>query len=277
MLVVIYSDNTCESTSMRSDDQLCSNSFHETATSAYETLYLNLQFLSLSRSVKFLYYILSSYYVIGTMRYDLHIHSIYSDGVLHPEKIVRIARDVGLSGIAITDHNTIKGGLEAKKSETADFKIIVGSEIKTNRGDLTGIFLTQEIRSRDFRAVIREIHEQGGVAIIPHPFDRNRRSAFKPSEEETMLVDALEVFNSRCMTQSDNDRALYLARKLHMGQTAGSDAHLGREIGNAGIITDAQDLRTAIETNDLEFFGRRSSSFNKYYTVALNALRVRLR
>jgi predicted metal-dependent phosphoesterase TrpH len=66
--------------------------------------------------------------------------------------------------------------------------------------------------------VIREIHEQGGIAIIPHLFDRNRRSAFSSSEEETMLVDASKVFNSRCKTQKDNYRALDLAGKMHRGR-----------------------------------------------------------
>ena len=48
------------------------------------------------------------------MKFDLHVHSKYSsDGVLDPENIVRIARKRGLAGIAVTDHNTIRGGIEA--------------------------------------------------------------------------------------------------------------------------------------------------------------------
>ena len=49
------------------------------------------------------------------MKYDLHIHSKYSsDGVLDPEKIVKIAAKRGLNGVAITDHNTIIGGLKRR-------------------------------------------------------------------------------------------------------------------------------------------------------------------
>jgi len=52
------------------------------------------------------------------MKYDLHIHSKYSyDGILEPRDIVKIAIKRGLDGIAITDHNTVKGALEAKKYE----------------------------------------------------------------------------------------------------------------------------------------------------------------
>jgi len=46
------------------------------------------------------------------MKHDLHIHSKYSsDGILEPERIVKIAIKRGLNGIAVTDHNTIKGRL----------------------------------------------------------------------------------------------------------------------------------------------------------------------
>lgn len=83
------------------------------------------------------------------MKYDLHIHSKYSsDGILDPEKIVKIAIERGLNGIAITDHNTIKRGIKAKKYETEDFKVVVGSEIMTERGEITGLFLSEEIEFR---------------------------------------------------------------------------------------------------------------------------------
>ena len=49
------------------------------------------------------------------MKYDLHIHSKYSyNGILEPKDILKIAIKRGSDGIAITDHNTVKGALEAK-------------------------------------------------------------------------------------------------------------------------------------------------------------------
>ncbi len=94
------------------------------------------------------------------MKYDLHIHSKYSsDGVLDPERIVRIAMKRGLNGIAITDHNTIKGGLKTKKYENADFTVIVGSEISTERGEIIGLFLEEEVKSTNVQEVITEIKE----------------------------------------------------------------------------------------------------------------------
>ena len=97
------------------------------------------------------------------MKYDLHIHLKYSsDGVLDPEKIVKIAIKRGLNGVAITDHNTIIGGLKAKNYETEDFKVIVGSEISTERGEIIGLFLKEEIKPGNVQEVISEIKEQNG-------------------------------------------------------------------------------------------------------------------
>jgi predicted metal-dependent phosphoesterase TrpH len=209
------------------------------------------------------------------MKYDLHVHTAYSpDGSLSPENVVRIAKSRGLRGVAITDHNTIKGGIEAKKYEAGSFEVIVGSEIKTNRGDLIGIFLTDEVQSRDLQGASSEIRAQGGLVVIPHPFDRFRSSAINPTEEDARMADALEVFNSRCLLQKCNKMALELARKIGTGITAGSDAHFAREIGMAGIITDSDDLRSAIVQGKVGVFGKRASllNYNRYLSLKLGRI-----
>jgi predicted metal-dependent phosphoesterase TrpH len=204
------------------------------------------------------------------MKYDLHIHTKYSpDGVLEPAKIVKIAMKVGLRGIAITDHNTIRGGLETKQFETDDFKVIVGSEIRTERGEIIGLFLSQEIKPGEVKRVVSEIKSQGGIAIIPHPFDALRHSAFHPSEEDLGLIDAIEVYNSRCIFQSYNERAAEFVRKHHLPMVAGSDAHFANEIGNGGIIVEAEDVREAIIRNDIKIFGKRTWLINHIGTKAL--------
>jgi predicted metal-dependent phosphoesterase TrpH len=95
------------------------------------------------------------------MKYDLHTHTKYSsDGFIEPKKIVKTAMRRGLSGIAITDHDTIKGSLEAKKYETDEFHVICGSEISTERGEVIGLFLSDEIKSHRFSDVVDQIKEQ---------------------------------------------------------------------------------------------------------------------
>lgn len=208
------------------------------------------------------------------MKYDLHVHSEHSlDGVLDVKMIIETGIRRGLDGIAITDHNTIKGGLEAKKYETEGFKVIVGSEVMTERGEITGLFLSKEIKSRDVEGVISEIKEQGGIIIIPHPFDRLRRSAFHPTEKDAKSIDAVEVLNSRCVFQKDNGKALDFAKRHNLAFVAGSDAHFLSEIGNAGIITESEDVREAILRNSVDIFGRRSLLINHAWTKALEIWR----
>ena len=208
------------------------------------------------------------------MKYDLHIHSKYSsDGVLEPQKIVKIAMKRGLNGIAITDHNTIKGGLEAKKYETEEFTVIVGSEIATERGELIGLFLSEEIKSRYVQDVISEIKEQDGFAVLPHPFDELRHSAFHPSEEDVKFIDGVEGFNSRCVFQKYNKRAVEFAIKHNLTITSGSDAHFMNEIGNGGIITEIKDIREALIKKEVKIFGKRSPLVNHIGTKVLKLWR----
>ena len=176
------------------------------------------------------------------MKYDLHIHSKYSnDGGLEPEKIVEIAAKRGLRGIAITDHNTIKGGLMATQYETEDLKVIVATEIMTQKSEITGLFLSK-------------IKEQGGIVVIPHPFDELRHSAFHPAKEDVRFVYAIECFNSRCVFQRYNKKAVEFAMEYDLTISAGSDAHFSNEIGNAGVITETGDVREAIMKRIESFF-----------------------
>ena len=214
------------------------------------------------------------------MKYDLHIHSKYSsDGVLDPEKIVKIAIKRGLNGVAITDHNTIKGGLKAKKYENEDFKVIAGSEISTERGEIIGLFLEEEIKSKDVQDVISEIKEQNGIIVIPHPFDELRHSAFHPTEEDEKFIDCIEGFNSRCVFQKYNERAVEFGTKHRLAITAGSDAHFANEIGTAGIITttETEDIREALIKNEVQIFGERSSLVNHVGTKVLKLWRKTVR
>lgn len=208
------------------------------------------------------------------MKYDLHIHSKYSsDGVLEPQKIVKIAMKRGLNGIAITDHNTIKGGLEAKKYESEEFTVIVGSEIATEKGEIIGLFLSEEVKSRDLQNAIAEIKEQGGFVVLPHPFDELRHSAFHPTGEDVKFIDGVEGFNSRCVFQNYNKRAVEFAIKHNLTITSGSDAHFINEIGNGGIITEIGDIREALIKKEVKIFGKRSPLVNHIGTKVLNLWR----
>lgn len=208
------------------------------------------------------------------MKYDLHIHSKYSlDCMLEPREIIKIAMKIGLNGIAITDHNTIKGGREAKKYAGKNFIVIIGSEIRTERGEVIGLFLEKEIKSRIFIDVVSEIRDQNGIIVIPHPFDGMRHSSFFPSDEDLKFIDCIEGFNSRCIFQKYNKMAIKFAKKYGLPITAGSDAHFANEIGNAYIVTERDDIREAILKNDIKIFGRKTLFINHIGTVMLKLWR----
>jgi len=176
--------------------------------------------------------------VVGPWRVDLHSHTYASpDSANDPRDLVARARDVGLAKLAVTDHNTIEGALEAKA--LAPDLIIVGQEIDTEvGGELIAYYVTERVPPHlPVREAIARLRGQGAVISVSHPLDRLRGSAM--GEEQTLaiidLVDALEVFNSRCLLAADNRRAAELARRHGKPGTAGSDAHTLPEVGAATV------------------------------------------
>lgn len=194
------------------------------------------------------------------MKYDFHTHSNYSfDGVIEPKKLVKTAIKKNLSGIAVTDHNTIQGGLKAKEFETENFEVVVGSEITTERGEVIGLYLSEEIHSKTYLDVINEIKEQNGIVVLPHPFDDTRGNGTNPKIQDVELADYIEVFNSRCLREKFNAEALDYAQKYHVKKIAGSDAHFPHEIGSAGVDTDTDDLFESFCTGNFKIFHNKSA------------------
>jgi predicted metal-dependent phosphoesterase TrpH len=193
------------------------------------------------------------------MKFDLHIHSKYSyDSFLSPENIIKIAKKRGLDGVAVTDHNTIKGGIEtSKRNSINDFNVIVGSEIKTEYGDIIGLLLNEEVKSRIFIQVVEEIKNQGGLVILAHPF----RKRIDFPIELLKYIELIEAFNARS-SRNLNARALEFAGKFNKPMTAGSDAHLGFEIGQAHAHLSG-DFRESLYKGDKEIYGKESN----YYLV----------
>lgn len=171
------------------------------------------------------------------MKVDLHVHTCYSkDSLMSLETIIETCRRRGIDKVAITDHNTIAGALELKKS--APFPVIVGEEIETTQGEITGLFLSEEIpRGLSLEETIVRIREQGGLVYVPHPLDRVRRSAIGEANLKAISdrVDIVEVFNSRVLLLQDNHRARWFAEGGGLLSAAGSDAHTAYEIGRAYV------------------------------------------
>ena len=177
--------------------------------------------------------------VVGPWRVDLHSHTYVSkDSETNPRDLVERARDAGLAKLAVTDHNSIEGAREAYA--LAPDLIIIGQEIDTEVGGELIAYFVQEQIPRDLPPLeaIARLRAQGAVISVSHPLDRLRNSAM--GEKNTLAiidqVDALEVFNARCLLNADNRRAAQLAAKYKKLGTAGSDGHTLPEIGAAYVI-----------------------------------------
>ena len=166
---------------------------------------------------------------------ELHSHSYASyDSRLKPTDIVRACREKGIAKLAITDHHSLRGALELR--DLAPELIIVGEEIMTTRGELLAYFV-EEVVPRGLTPIeaIARLKAQGAAISVPHPFDRWRSGAWREADliEILPLVDAIEVFNARCVFKADNARALAFARRHHKLFSVGSDAHYRLELGRA--------------------------------------------
>ena len=171
---------------------------------------------------------------------DLHMHTEWShDCSIPTEELLDHAEEIGLGGIAVTDHNTFEGALEAVElAGGRDLIVIPGEEIKTdNQGEVIGLFLEEEIpRGMSFGDTVAAIREQGGLVYLPHPFDRLHAIPDPATLHRHLAeIDVFEVYNARLLRDSFNDEALRFARKYRLLQGAGSDAHVLQGVGT-GVV-----------------------------------------
>lgn len=170
---------------------------------------------------------------------DLHIHSKYSkDGTEDPKNIIKTAIKKGLDMIAITDHDTIKGGIEAKKIKNNKIEIIVGSEVSTKEGHIIALDINEDIiKNKHTIEVIEDIENKGGLYFLSHPFYKfcrntinniRYRSKYKIND---IKPKAIEVFNSKYIIKNGNKKAEIYARNKNIGKLSNSDAHIIQEIG----------------------------------------------
>jgi len=132
--------------------------------------------------------------------------------------------------VAITDHDEIDSALELSKL----FPTVVGEEISCDEGDIIGLFLTERIGRGPVLEVMDRIRAQGGLVMVPHPFDSLRKEALM-NEELCAKGDLIEIFNSRVTKARDNARAAEFAEARGMLPVVGSDAHTAAEIGRSWI------------------------------------------
>ncbi|HKJ91610.1 MAG TPA: PHP domain-containing protein, partial [Longimicrobiales bacterium] len=138
----------------------------------------------------------------------MHLHTALSfDCRSRPDAVLARARAAGLDRICVTDHDEIQAALELKDRHPD--RVIVGEEVKTReKVDVIGLYLREWIPGgTPARRACEEIHEQGGLVYVPHPFagGKGGRGALLPEIED--LVDIVEGWNARLHDPRLNEQA----------------------------------------------------------------------
>lgn len=199
------------------------------------------------------------------MRMDCHCHTIYSkhyfwgsDALSTPQDMIKAAIKKGMDGLAVTDHNYVRGSLIAERAAKRfkDFLIITGCEVMTNEGEIIALGIRENVPTNlSIEETVEKIHDLGGIATAPHPFGSY---IFRTcSGRKSVMADAIEVFNST-LTNGQNSKALNLAKAFKKPFVAGSDAHSSREVGNAGIIFEGDPIDDILKKK-VKIFGRHTS------------------
>lgn len=177
---------------------------------------------------------------------DLHVHTKYSgDAKITPKELVdQLHAHQFIKGVAITDHDTVRGYEEVSKLAKAyeDILIIPGIEVSVENGHLIILGIEECPKyPLTIESVIEFTKERDGILVIPHPY---RKYGIGDASED-IEADAIEVLNPQA-TKEENKKAENLARKINLPCVAGSDAHALQEMWLAYTKIDARQ-----EVNDV--------------------------
>ncbi|HZD41843.1 MAG TPA: PHP domain-containing protein [Terriglobales bacterium] len=177
------------------------------------------------------------------LRVEFHCHTnVSKDSLTRPDDLVHACRRKGIDRVIVTDHNRIAGARAAQALDPE--RVIVGEEIMTTCGEILAAFVSEEIPKRlTPQETIRRLKDQGAFISVSHPFDRWRAGGWQEEELLDILpqVDAIEVYNSRCMNPAFNRRAREFAQKHNVPGTVGSDAHAAFELGRSLMVLQPFD------------------------------------
>jgi predicted metal-dependent phosphoesterase TrpH len=194
-------------------------------------------------------------------RADMHIHSIASDGTASAAEILDyVEKHTPLHVIGIADHERIEAAVECRRlalERGSRVEVVVAEEVTTRSGHLLGVFLQAQLqRGQRLETTVAEIHEQGGLAIVPHPFSAftlgmRKHAILRVHESRDPLVywDALEGYNPSTAGRYGRAATARIAAELGLPLVGNSDAHTLDTIGDGYTTFEgytAEDYRRAV-------------------------------
>ncbi len=160
------------------------------------------------------------------------------------------------------------GAVEAMKyAFDKNILIIPGIEVLTKSGDVIGVNVRKVIPDGlTAEETIKSIRKQGGIAVIPHPFDRPTNFWGGKNEMKNLRPDAIEIFNASAILPYANRRARKFLEETGFAFTAGSDAHKTQYVGWGylefpGKLNSEKDVVEAIMEKRGKAGGRKLRSW----------------
>jgi predicted metal-dependent phosphoesterase TrpH len=209
---------------------------------------------------------------------DLHVHSEDSYDADEPvERLLERAVRAGLDGVVVTDHDSIHESRRAA-ALAADYGLVglPGVEVSTADGHLLALGVVERpSRGEPLAETVSRVHELGGVAVVPHPFQRSRHGAHGDTVVDA-APDALEVYNAHTLTGLRNVQTRSFARRHGLPGVGGSDAHSAPLVGQARTELCVEEPTTsgvldAIRAGRTRAVGRRTSTRQYVRKYASNA------
>lgn len=183
----------------------------------------------------------------GTVRIDCHVHTADSyDSSASVESVLRHAARTDLDGLVVTDHDRIERSLRLA-SRAPEFGLIgiPGVEVSTADGHLLAIGVERRPRPRQsLETTVNDVREQGGVAVVPHPFQWSRHGA---SADAIIDCDGIEAFNAHSLTGIRNRQAERFADAFDYPRFGGSDAHRPQLVGRGVTHVEVGSARATPE------------------------------
>ena len=174
------------------------------------------------------------------VRIDCHVHTRASFDASEPVgRVLESAADAGLDGVVVTDHDCIVNSREAAERAPAYGLVgIPGVEVSTADGHLLAIGVdSRPPAGRPFEATVATVRDRGGIAVVPHPFQRSRHGVRMGTITD---CDGIEVFNAHSLTGVRNRQATAFARRRGCPRFGGSDAHRAHVVGRAYTAVDVE-------------------------------------